>query len=337
VYVFVIILIPLIISCGKDSEKIEDYYTVVDSIRLERPVYFYTHFEYIRVNDYFIVDDQYDQQLLMFSSSGALLDTCGRLGKGPNEFLEIVDIDSYDNTIYLIDRGNGKVAIFEIDDKNQKLLYKDEFLLDRSPVEICALDRDKILITSQGRFPNVQLYDSEGKVLAEYSIPQKASIKTQEDALSMVYLATKSSNASDTYILFSGTYDMELYFCKFDNNDNSIQILKEVKTRFRRKSKASKRVEIGGRKSTNIYGICASHAIGNKFYVVFHPYILNAQGIKSSLFEIYDIEGNYLGNAYLKDHYLFSACFSSQADTLWFFREAGKEDLIYVCEKEESK
>jgi hypothetical protein len=333
VYVFVIILIPLIISCGKDSEKIEDYYTVVDSIRLERPVYFY---DFKRIKDYFVGIDVDDQQLVMLSSSGELLDTCGRRGRGPNEFRMLQFFDYYDNIIYLLDRGNNKVAIVEIDDKNQRLLYKDEFLLEREPFYICALDRDKVLITLWGNMPNVRLYDSEGKVLGEYYIPEKKMLRTQEDIYNSVYFATKSLDTSGTYILFAGLYNMNLYFCKFNNNDNSIQILKEVKTRFRRKSKASKIIRGDGYVNINIYGLERPFSIDDKFYTSFHPTMLERQRVKSSFFEIYDIEGNYLGDAHLKDHTTSSEyiCFSSQADTLWFMPGY---DLIYVCEREESK
>lgn len=325
-YIFIIILVIVAIlnlSCDENTKEINDHYTVIDSIKLRIPA---TWFFSKKINDNFIAMNKKEYRLELYSKSGDLLSYCGCYGKGPGELLKPRFFDYSDNTIFLVDRGNDKILIIKLDAKNQKLNYISEFHTDVNPADICAISRDKVLVSVIGDVNNIKLYNKYGHLLKEYSIPKKESFKNDKDIIGSICFL---ENLEDDYILIGSIYSLRLYFCYFNHTSNSLTIMKEKDVRL---AKSLDMFEIEG-KRIKLHGLSPIYCANNKFYVGFHP---QNKKIKESFFEVYDKNGNYLRNAYLQNKLVYSITFSNAADTLWFMLP-GNDTTVFIAKKIEVK
>jgi hypothetical protein len=275
------------------------------------------------VGDLFLLINWYEKRLELYSSDGELLSYVGRQGKGPEEFLSPNCFDRYENIIYVMDNGNDKIVIIELDEKNSELKYIDEFRVDRNPADICAISRDKCLVSVYGDVNNIRLYDNKGNLLNEYSIPEKERFK---DMMDMLHSPGFMVNCGDEDVLLGSALGMKLYFCKFRHEDNSLIPIKERDTMFQ--LKYSDRIE--RKNGINVYGLGELYCANNNYYVSFDP---DCRKFSESFFEIYSKSGDFLGNAYVKDNIAYNFAFSSDADTLWFMHPEN-DTTIYVAERE---
>lgn len=313
VSLFIFITISLILSCGKNSKKINDYYTVTDSIKLESPS---SWFSPRKLNNFILTINSYEHRLELYSESGKLLSYCGNYGKGPGEFTKPKFLDIYDNIIYLVDRSTNKIVIIELDKENSKLKYISEFHVNVNPADVCVINKNKILVSVAGDLKNIKLYNNKGELLQEYSIPKKENFKNNDDVLNSLCFI---ENCDKEYILIGGIYSMKLYFCKFDNNNNSLIKIEE---------KYVKSSVEGKRDEKSIYGLGLIYSVNDNYYVSFNPDI---RIFKGNYLEIYDKNGCFLGNSYLKDNITYFI-FSSLGDTLWFMKPEN-DTTIYIAER----
>lgn len=311
---FIFITILFFLSCGKNLKKINDYYTVTDSIKLELPSSWISP---RKLGNLFVTINLYEHRLELYSPSGKLLSYCGNYGKGPGEFTKPKFLDTYDNIIYLVDRSNNKIVIIELDKKNKQLKYISEFRVNVNPADVCVISKNKILVSVVGDVKNVKLYNNKGELLQEYSIPKKGNFKNNSDILNSLCFI---ENCNNEYILIGGIYSMRLYFCKFNYHNNSLIIIKE---------KYVKSSVEGKRDEKNIYGLGLIYSVNNNYYISFNPDI----GIfKGNYLEIYDKNGNFLGNTYLKDYITGIFTYSIFGDTLWFMKPEN-DTTIYIAER----
>lgn len=295
----------------------------MDSIKLESPGLWYGAGR--KINNMLLAVNRYEYRLELYSTSGQLLSYCGRYGKGPSEFTNPEFFDCSNNIIYLIDSGNNKIVIIELDEQKQELTYRGEFHLNSRPRDICAIGKDKLLVSVGGDVNNIKLYNIDGELLQEYSIPPKERFKNDKDILTSSCFV---ENCREEHFLVGNILNMRLYFCKFNHANNSVQVIAEKNVKFRRRSKG---IVDAGRRGIDIYGISPIHCSNNQYYISFRSDMPDMKRIKETFFEVYDKNGNYLGNVFLKNKLANYIAFSSNADTLWF-QESNNDSLLYMAE-----
>ncbi len=319
-------ILTFMITCSSQKKKLEENslgnYIIVDSIKLESPVVWYGTGR--KIKDMLLAVNLYEYRLELYSTSGKLLSTCGKHGQGPCEFTNPEIFDCSKNIIYLIDSGNNKIVIIELDTQKQELIYRDEFHLNFRPRDICAIGKDKILVSVAGDVNNIKLYNIDGKLLQEYPIPNTRQFKSDKDLL---FANCFVENCGEKHLLVGSIVNMRLYFCYFDHADNSIQEIEEKKVTFRRRSKG---VVDAGRKGINVFGISSIISADGNYYIRFRSEMPDMKKIGETFFEVYNEAGTYLGNVFLQNKLANYIVLSDNADTLWF-QESNNDSLLYMA------
>jgi hypothetical protein len=130
----------------------------IDSLYFSRPV----AVVYDK-NSLFVLDSE-DEDIRVFSKSGALLYSFGRKGQGPGEFQMPGDIDILGDRVYVADGANRRVQIL---DKKGK--YLAGFNTPFWPQRILALDPERIVLGHipsglSGKEKVLHCYNSKGKL-----------------------------------------------------------------------------------------------------------------------------------------------------------------------------
>lgn len=320
-YITFIIVFILLNCSSKKGYPLKDllgYYTIVDSLNIETPGFWYGSGR--KIDNMIIVLNLYEHRLELYTTSGKLLSHCGKYGKGPCEFTNPELFDYFNNNIYLIDSGNNKIVIIKLDKKNQELIYKDEFHLKDRPRDICVIGKDKILV-SVGDVKNIKLYNYHGELLQEYIVPEIRKLKNYKDLL---FSGCSLENIDNEYFLVGSVLDMELFFCYFNHNNN-IKIIKDKNVRLQRKSKG---MVDRGEYGIDIFGIRSIICSNDNYYISFRSDMPEMKKMKDTIFEIYDKHGTYLGYILLYNKHASYIALSSDADTLWF-KEVNNDSLLY--------
>ena len=84
------------------------------------------------------------KQFLIFDTTGKFKRSIGRVGKGPGEFLSIMDftINTNENTIYIYDYNQRKVICYKY---NGDLVF--EFRLHTNPMRIASLNNESLILS----------------------------------------------------------------------------------------------------------------------------------------------------------------------------------------------
>ena len=164
--------------------------------------------DYIYAVDRGGIDSQIHQVVKM-TGNGEIVKRIGKRGKEPGEFNLPMDIAlGTDNKLYVLDTGNFRVQVFDLDGTALTSWGKagnglGQFGLPRS----IALDRQNNVYVSDAQFGNVQIFNSEGKLLmplgrlSQQDIPGQFSLITGITVDSRNYL----------YILDQYMKKMEVY------------------------------------------------------------------------------------------------------------------------------
>lgn len=324
--IFIGSILIFIFSCSSQKKNLKENsfgnYIIVDSTKLESPGLWYGTGK--KINNMLLAINRYTYRLELYSTSGQLLSYCGKYGKGPGEFTNPEFFDCNNNIIYLIDSGNNKIVIIELDEQKEELIYRDEFHLNSRPRDICAIGKDKILVSVFNDVNNIKLYNINGELLQEYSIPKKERFKNDKDIITS---DCSVENCGDEHLLVGSIVNMRLYFCCFNNNDNSIQIIDEKSVRFHRRSKG---IVDAGRRGIDIFGLNHILSSAENYYISFRSDMPEMKRIGETFFEVYDKDGDYLGNVFLQNKLANYIAFSSNADTLWF-QELNNDSLLYMA------
>jgi len=319
--------LALMLSCSSQKKKLEENiignYVIVDSFKLESPVLWYGTGR--EINNQLLAVNLQEYRLELISKSGKLLSHCGRHGSGPGEFTNPELFDCSNNMIYLIDSGNNKIVIIELDAQKEKLIYRDEFHLNFRPRDICAIGNDKMIISAGGQVNNMKLYDIHGVLLKEFSIPYSRHTQTDEDILFSDCLV---ENCGEKHVLIGSIIDMKLYFCDFDHNTISLQQVGEENVKFRRRSKG---IVDAGKNGINIFGISKIICAHGNYYISFRSDMPDMKKIGETFFEVYNKTGIYVGNVFVQNKIANYTVLSDNADTLWF-QESDNDFLLYKAQ-----
>jgi len=320
-----IILGQIILSCAKIDNTsagahVNDIfnYTLHDSIKLEESGFWY---DGQRVNSNFLVVNKDDQRLEMFSDNGKLLSFVGKKGYGPGEFQNLTRFDVYEDDIYLIDKQKFTVSHIKLTQNN--LAYVDEFKLLKQPTQICAINKNHLLITFMCDTKNLKLYTKDGELVKEYSIPNMENFQNDKELLSSGYWI---DNISNTAFVLGNIAEMHLYFCTFDSLSNNVSIIKDQKMQFKPKKN---RIILRNSNTFDVIGLSPITHSDNYYYVSPRS---DMAGLSESFFEMYDNKGNYIGKSNLKEIKAVYKAISGAGDSLWF-KTIDNYDYLYLMSK----
>jgi hypothetical protein len=114
----------------------------------------------------YVVDAKEDE-IRVFSKSGAFLKSIGRRGQAPGEFESPQDIDIFDEKIYISESSNSRIQILDINGK-----YLGGFKVLFAPDQVSVLEKDRILVSELPLLPSpgekmIHCFSSRGKLLWE--------------------------------------------------------------------------------------------------------------------------------------------------------------------------
>jgi len=316
-----LILFLLVTSCQSEDKNENSYYTIKDSIKITEPALLFPM--KLHKNLLFTINIQ-EVRLEVFSLQGELLSNFGTKGKGPQELLRIESFDVYQNNVYIADRGNRKIMQIQYNPEKNKLQYVKEFRCKFDISDICIIDQNNIFITCWGEKNNIKLYNAYGELTNEYS-----SLAGFDISKSMDLLETASLIDNIGYnILVSNILNMELQFFEFNPREKKLLLSDQRKVNYPRKSQSANISE----SRSDIYGLGHVSTTNNNFYISFNPQI---EDIKETFFEIYNVNGCYLGNLYLQDYdkVFGPTFFSNNAEILYFMDLLENDTTIYIAEE----
>ncbi len=313
-----ILLLMVTFGCSKNhknaNENFLGKYQTKNEIRLTEATKFYGTG---RLIDSLIVSlNLYEHSLNLISISGELLDSIGNYGKGPGELLNPQFFDNYKSNIYLVDSGNNKILHYKIDVSKKEFEYIGEFRIKFSPTDLCVMNKDKLLITSHSP-KKFYLFNTEGIELKEYNLPES-------DVLEDYFIENCSSNR----FVLGNISKMRLSFFKFNSNKNEIEKIKSTDVHFQRKSNSYKNK---GDKGIDIFGISPIICSANKYYISFRADMPEIQKSGNSFFEVYDIDGNYLGNKSVDKIVNFFTLCEDNSNFL-YFQNLKNDNKIFIAQ-----
>jgi hypothetical protein len=113
------------------------------------------------------VVDAKDNNIKVFSKSGAFIISIGRKGQAPGEFESPQDMDIFDEKIYVSESSNSRIQILDINGK-----YLGGFKVLFAPDQVSVLEKDRILVSKLPILPSprekmIHCFSSSGKLLWE--------------------------------------------------------------------------------------------------------------------------------------------------------------------------
>jgi len=203
-----LILLPFICSCNRNNQtkergavsdiiinrELAKDFQINEAIRVTKWVRLETSKEFLvgsvlKVNfinnEFFLISEKKD--LFRFSNTGAFLNRIGTVGKGPGEFLWIVDfmVDPANQHVEIFDESKKMMLIYNLDGK-----FTSSFNLDFRNVIIKKLPNGKYLLYS--RISNYQGTD----IRSQYVLFLIKDILHPEDRDSLIPLFNKYLDAS---------------------------------------------------------------------------------------------------------------------------------------------
>ncbi|MCJ7643445.1 MAG: 6-bladed beta-propeller [Candidatus Aminicenantes bacterium] len=115
------------------------------------------------------VIDAEENEVRVFSKTGAFVRVFGRKGQGPGEFDSPADLDVSGDRIYVTDRFNKRVQVLD-----RKGGYLGGFRVPFTPDQICVLSAGRIILShlpmgSEGPEPMVHGFSEKGDLLWEHA------------------------------------------------------------------------------------------------------------------------------------------------------------------------
>ncbi len=301
-----------------DKAKFIYSYAVSDTLKIDNFGFWYVGGQLYSGN--LFVANKDNQRIEMYSKQGELISYFGQKGQGPKEFLNITMFDIYGNDIFIMDKQ--KLTITHLKINKTKLEYVDEFKLTKQPVQLCVLKKNLLLITFPGDVKNLKLFSESGKLLKEYSIPQKTKFKNKKDYLASSFWI---DNYDEKYFVLGNIADLKLYFCKFDDKNYNITLLKKRPILYYRKKE--KKFILKNSNTIETMGLSPISHSDNCYFVSLRSDI---KEIPQTFFEMYDKNGNYLGNSEIIGYKSIYRAFSNDGNKIWF-KILDDDELLFIA------
>jgi len=173
----------------------------------------------------FFVVDHLSNKIRHFNQDGHYIDSYGRKGRGPGEFLRVTNINLANELLYLFDYENARIQRFNI----KKLKFESPIQLEKSFTITARMEffGNEILITglTPGLDYFVHRFDMEGQYIESFgkfidysSMRMNSGGKLQ---LTQAWMDTKNENILFTllapYRLFYFDKNFHLIYKKFDS------------------------------------------------------------------------------------------------------------------------
>jgi hypothetical protein len=88
--------------------------------------------ELIESEGHLFILDRSNNCVLKFSKDGKFIGKIGEKGKGPGEYTQLIDIDVYDDKVYLLDFSTQKVLVYD----SEELSYITDFHCPDGSIEM---------------------------------------------------------------------------------------------------------------------------------------------------------------------------------------------------------
>lgn len=313
----IIIMMSLTLSCSMRPDRAIGSYQIVDSIMVSEalqlaPMRIF-HSGILAVN-------MYEKSLVLLDFSGNIIASYEQKGRGPGEFINPNQFDTFNNSVFVLDKGKNKVIELEYCNEEATFNFVNEFKVEGNVFNITIIDRQNILISTWGDKYNVKLYDNYGNIIERMSLSKIKEIQKERDLWSnVVYVKADKHN-----IIVSSLIDMELMFYNI-NSQNEFEFINDCSIPCKNESRVTD-------KKKQFVGIGESFLVCGEFFVNIHPELTEGKII----FKVYDKKGNYLGFYSLEDYITNSICslsFSDDGKSLWIMDFENNDRIIYVANK----
>ena len=158
--------------------------------------------ELIESGEHLFILDRSNNCVLKFSKDGKFISKIGEKGKGPGEYTQLVDIDVYEDEVYLLDFSTQKILVYD----SEELSFITDFRCPDGSIEMKGF-QDKFIFYctsfSSGSYPSLYLTDKDGSnhqklIDSEYA---QASIKIGGSSIFCGEGLISRSNESNLYAL----------------------------------------------------------------------------------------------------------------------------------------
>ena len=306
-----------------NSDKVKNIYNYIVSDTLEINEFGFWYAGGQMHSGNLFVTNKDKQRIEMYSQKGKLISYFGQKGQGPREFLNITMFDIYDNDLFIIDKQKFTITHLKID--KTKLEYISEFKLTKQPLQLCVIKENLLLTTFPGDLKNLKLFSETGKLLREYSIPQKIKFKNSKDYMASSFWI---DNYNEKYFILGNTAKLKLYFCEFDAKNYDVTLLKKRRMLYQRKNK--KKFIFKNSNTLEIMGLSQISHSSECYFVSLRSDI---KELSQTFFEMYDKYGNYIGNSEIIGYKAVYKTFSDNGEKIWF-KTLDDNELLYVARRE---
>lgn len=152
--------------CARESTEILENYSLSELNQIEGRT---IHGIICREKDILLIDEK-DSCILVFDKEGNQVDSIGEVGNGELEFIKPSGIAQHNGYIYVLDAGNNRVQILDVNLTYKESIYFPKELQDKATsLNSIAIDKDGniYLASTEVRYCNILCYNNETKDFIE--------------------------------------------------------------------------------------------------------------------------------------------------------------------------
>lgn len=114
---------------------------------------------------YFYIMDNINKEVYIFDKFGSYISKISRMGKGPNEYIDITDIAVSNGMIYILSVANKRILIYDINGKYQNTVVLNDWY------HHIAVEEDKIILHSEksnSQHFNIVVINHDGEIQSKF-------------------------------------------------------------------------------------------------------------------------------------------------------------------------
>ncbi len=280
-------------AIAKEINILKEFKTI-KRIQLEKPMELYAP---ILVNKQILTLDRKAHEIVLIDMTGKIVWKYNKKGKGPGEMSDTVSINYKNNILYVVDHLQGKVMLFDYDNRDKCFTYNDEFQFNEGRIsEVMVSESGKLFFPVLFGDHRIIETDSAGAVLGRYVPVTKTNLRemSRDDAIKAIREEVSVLLGDDSHILRAGVMSMRLQFLhKIGSTFTEVKQTKCMMTKTQETYDAEHSKISEGRQQLKVTtrGITSSYFDGINYYIMVMP---DTDAIES-LIEVYSLRGEFLG------------------------------------------
>lgn len=312
-FILFVILIIIVVACDKQNKLDTKYFFVTDSIRIKNPLW-----RFLVIDEGFIGINRYQSRIELLNINGDVLDTFGKKGKGPHEFISPSYINMNNDIICITDKGNNRLTLLKLDNELEKLHFISTIKIPFPIIQGIIINNNIVLCTAIMDKNNIKIIDYKGNIKNEFSLTQKPK-KFYENFI--------IANNIEDYFMFANIYNKNLEFYKHINMNKFTYISKCI-AKFSNKCKSNYSKE-NNIETVNISGIDNIHNSDKYFYLFIDP-IVTGKFLIEKYSKLGYLVSDIIINSELSDY--ASIDIDDSGKIIWLIKDTN-ENIIYKCEE----